>query len=130
MVVDQGFEPCRSSPSDRSPGIIKPRRTTKCCLPLKFVEVGVRFELTVLGICSPLHWATLPSDLWCCWRGLNSRLLPYQGSTLPLSYNSLENQGVHFCRGPGRVYFMPPLPACLGLLLDGLQRNSQRKLVA
>ena len=89
MVVDQGFEPCRSSPSDRSPGIIKPRRTTKCCLPLKFVEVGVRFELTVLGICSPLHWATLPSDLWCCWRGLNSRLLPYQGSTLPLSYISI-----------------------------------------
>ena len=26
MVVDQGFEPCRSSPSDRSPGIIRPRR--------------------------------------------------------------------------------------------------------
>jgi hypothetical protein len=34
LVVDQGFEPCRSSPSDQSPGIIKPRRTTKCCLPL------------------------------------------------------------------------------------------------
>lgn len=26
------------------------------------LEVGVRFELTVLGICSPLHWATLPPD--------------------------------------------------------------------
>ena len=25
---------------------------------------------------------------WCCWRGLNSRPLPYQGSALPLSYNS------------------------------------------
>jgi len=27
LVVDQGFEPCRSSPSDQSPGIIRPRRT-------------------------------------------------------------------------------------------------------
>jgi hypothetical protein len=25
---------------------------------------------------------------WCCWRGLNSRPLPYQGSALPLSYSS------------------------------------------
>ena len=25
---------------------------------------------------------------WCCWGGLNSRPLPYQGSALPLSYNS------------------------------------------
>jgi hypothetical protein len=25
-----------------------------------FLEQRVRFELTVLGICSPLHWATLP----------------------------------------------------------------------
>jgi len=24
------------------------------------LEVRVRFELTILGICSPLHWATLP----------------------------------------------------------------------
>jgi len=28
------------------------------------LEVRVRFELTVLGICSPLHWATLPPH--CC----------------------------------------------------------------
>ena len=25
---------------------------------------------------------------WCCWRGSNSRPLPYQGSALPLSYSS------------------------------------------
>lgn len=25
---------------------------------------------------------------WCCWRELNSRPLPYQGSALPLSYSS------------------------------------------
>ena len=29
------------------------------------LEVRVRFELTVLGICSPLHWATLPPH--CRW---------------------------------------------------------------
>ena len=28
------------------------------------LEVRVRFELTALGICSPLHWATLPPH--CC----------------------------------------------------------------
>ena len=27
LVVDQGYDPCRSSPSDQSPGIIRPRRT-------------------------------------------------------------------------------------------------------
>ncbi len=30
----------------------------------------------------------LSSANWCCWRGLNSRPLPYQGSALPLSYSS------------------------------------------
>ena len=30
---------------------------------------------------------------WCCWRGLNSRPLPYQGSALPLSYNSARPAG-------------------------------------
>ena len=30
---------------------------------------------------------------WCCWRGLNSRPLPYQGSALPLSYNSIGPGG-------------------------------------
>ena len=35
-----------------------------------------------------------PLDFMSCWRGLNSWPLPYQGSALPLSYNSdrLENQ--------------------------------------
>ena len=27
-----------------------------------------------------------PKGLWCPWRGLNARPLPYQGSALPLSY--------------------------------------------
>ena len=33
----------------------------------------------------------LYADFWCCWRGLNSRPLPYQGSALPLSYSSTDS---------------------------------------
>ena len=29
---------------------------------------------------------TATSQIWCPWRGLNTRPLPYQGSALPLSY--------------------------------------------
>ena len=38
------------------------------------VEHTVRFELTVLGICSPLHWATLPRVhvVWYTVRDSNS----------------------------------------------------------
>ena len=38
---------------------------------------------------------------WCCWRGLNSRPLPYQGSALPLSYNS-QGPSARLPLAPGR----------------------------
>ncbi len=47
-------------PGNRTPS----SRFGVCCatvtLVLDFMEQRVRFELTILGICSPLHWASLP----------------------------------------------------------------------
>ncbi len=45
---------------------------------------------------------------WCCWRGLNSRPLPYQGSALPLSYNSAGPAGGTVSRRMGS----PTQPRC------------------
>jgi len=45
-----------------------------------------------------LGWASMGG--WCCWRGLNSRPLPYQGSALPLSYNSVRGRGAAPAREP------------------------------
>jgi len=50
---------------------------------------------------------------WCCWRGLNSRPLPYQGSALPLSYNS-QAFSARFSLAPARGAPQPldARPAC------------------
>ena len=50
---------------------------------------------------------------WCCWRGSNSRPLPYQGSALPLSYSSAPGgQQAKAGRGvPSRLG--GPMQACL-----------------
>jgi hypothetical protein len=49
---------------------------------------------------------------WCCWRGSNSRPLPYQGSALPLSYSSAPGGQAKAGRGvPSRLG--GPMQACL-----------------
>ena len=47
-----------------------------------FVPVGVEFALHLK------EGNKINRFGWCCWRELNSRPLPYQGSALPLSYSS------------------------------------------
>ena len=48
---------------------------------------------------------------WCCWRGLNSRPLPYQGSALPLSYSSVPCiSGAQYSARRSRAYG-PAAPA-------------------
>ena len=49
-------------------------------------------------------------EKWCCWRELNSRPLPYQGSALPLSYSSIRAPPEGFPRIDRRGLW-PPHPA-------------------
>ena len=66
LVVDKGYDPFRFSPSDRSPGIIRPRRTP--------VLSTIFFLAESIGI-EPIH--RLPSDGLanrCLSRSANSPL--------------------------------------------------------
>ncbi len=55
------------------------------------LSAGVRICATSQDVSQNLRraqWMILYLKNWCCWRELNSRPLPYQGSALPLSYSS------------------------------------------
>ncbi len=77
---------------------------------------------------------------WCCWRGLNSRPLPYQGSALPLSYSSAGRGGPMLsdaslvkplARNAGLWHreFMtkPPTPSREERLAEALRTNLRRR---
>lgn len=53
MVDGQGLEPRMPEAPDLQSGAVT-------CSARHPLEVRVGFEPTALGICSPLHWATLP----------------------------------------------------------------------
>ena len=59
LVVDQGYDPCRSSPSDQSPGIIRPRRTPVLSTILKHTRL--RYTTYFLRILMPAY---LESYIW------------------------------------------------------------------
>ena len=54
------------------------------------MDVPVRFELTVLGICSPLHWASLPQHDITLVLPTRIELVikAYQASVIPFNYES------------------------------------------
>ena len=54
------------------------------------------------------HWHRYPAakaalNTWCCWRGLNSRPLPYQRSALPRTPCLIGLPGCAECRGSQAV---------------------------
>ena len=59
------------------------------------------FQIRVAYSTAPRGRRARPLKRWCCWRGLNSRPLPYQGSALPLSYNS-QGPSARLPLAPGR----------------------------
>ena len=59
MVVDQGFEPCRSSPSDQSPVLIRHRRIPM--LSTMATVEGIEPPLAVLETAVlPLYYTVIP----------------------------------------------------------------------
>ena len=129
LVVDKGFEPFRCSPSDHSPGLIRPSRTPV----LSTIEIcGSRSQI----------WTDGFRDLQSLALGLSAirpLVLPtrielviqsYQDCGIPLTYRSKRTWAYISAEAPAVFTSMLPLPACLELLLDGQQRNSQQKLVA
>ena len=57
----------------------------------------MRFELTVLGICSPLHWASLPPVHMERVARIELANKPWQGFRLPLHHtriNLAPRQGI------------------------------------
>src|SRR5689334_18148882 len=69
-----------------------------------------------------LQKATSTGLDWCCWRGLNSRPLPYQGSALPLSYSS---EPARIGRLPSGLEGLPQPPTALAApSLAGAQNRS------
>lgn len=105
MVVDKGFEPFRCSPSDHSPGLIRPSRTPV----LSTIEIcGGRCRIQTYGF-NALQALALGHS------ANRPYVVPRDGFepptfTLLMCYSTSElagqeNPGVHFCRGPSRVYY-------------------------
>lgn len=78
---DQGYDPCRSSPSDQSPGIIKPRRIPMLSTILFGVTYGERSHTTTFTESG----ANLYTNVTIVWSALQE-LNPHQKGRSLLYY--------------------------------------------
>ena len=121
MVVDKGFEPFRCSPSDHSPGLIRPSRTPV----LSTIEIfGSRSQIRTDGFrdlqsLALGHSAIRPLVLLA--------RIELAASSLPRKYSTTELQQL---REPGRTFLQRPWPCLLYAAFACMSRTSFRRSAA